>query len=406
MKGILKIGLRNLHRYKRRTILSSLIIMLGILIVILFIGVVSSFKKTMIETITDSTLGHIQIHKKGYLTTLDTSPLHFSVTPEERKVIAEKLSKNKYVEAFTYRIRFNAIISNYSLSANMRVMGIDPVKELATCPGQRTRTIGEPDFSQGFVKKGHIVLPIRLSRSMKIKVGDTVVIVATNKDGSVNALNFKVQAFTESIMGPGGRDGYIHLDDTFTLLRTVDVVEIPIRIKDIDDLKPAIKSIKKDLPKGIYDINPWSDFSSFATIATVIDLMLIFLRILLIAIVTISVMNVMMMAVYERTREIGTLSAMGTKPKHIMGMFYSEAFFMGLFSSIAGALLGVGLLLILRSLKLTFKWHRSYVILSPSISFFDVLILVAVVIAFTVLATIIPARKAKKLEPVEALRFV
>ena len=350
----------------------------------------------MIETITDATLGHIQIHKKGYLTTLDTSPLHFSISPAERKIIASKLSKNKYVEAFTYRIRFSAIISNYKLSANMRVMGVDPVRELATCPGQRTRTIGEPDFSEGFVKKGHIVLPTRLSRSMKVKVGDTVVIVATNKDGSVNALNFKVQAFTESIMGPGGRDGYIHLEDTFTLLKTVDVIEIPVRIKNIDYLKKVIKSIKASLPKKTYDINPWSDFSPFAAIATVIDLMLIFLRILLIAIVTISVMNVMMMAVYERTREIGTLSAMGTKPKHIMAMFYSEAFFMGLFSSIIGSFLGVGFLLILRSLNLTFKWSRSYIKLSPSISFIDIVILIAVVVGFTILATIIPARKAKK----------
>ena len=69
---------------------------------------------------------------------------------------------------------------------------------------------------------------------MKIKVGDTVVLVATNLDGSVNGKTFVVQGVLDSVTGPGGRDGYIHIDDARELLRLTEpeVSEIAIRLKN------------------------------------------------------------------------------------------------------------------------------------------------------------------------------
>ena len=64
MKNIFKIAFRNLLRYKRRTLMTSLLIILGVVLVIVFSGVSVSFKSMMIGSITDSMLGHLQIHKK------------------------------------------------------------------------------------------------------------------------------------------------------------------------------------------------------------------------------------------------------------------------------------------------------------------------------------------------------
>ena len=69
------------------------------------------------------------------------------------------------------------------------------------------------------MKRGEILIPELLAKGMKVKVGDMVVIVATNKDGSVNGKQFKVGGILESVSGPGGRDGYIHIDDAVEVLR-------------------------------------------------------------------------------------------------------------------------------------------------------------------------------------------
>jgi putative ABC transport system permease protein len=61
------------------------------------------------------------------------------------------------------------------------------------------------------LKKGEVLLPEMLAKGMQLKTGDTVVLVANNKDGSVNGMTFKVAGVVESLMGPGGRDGYMHI---------------------------------------------------------------------------------------------------------------------------------------------------------------------------------------------------
>lgn len=80
MKNLFKIAFRNLFRYKRRTLLTSLLIIFGMVLVIVFSGISTSFKGMMIGTITDSMMGHLQVHKKGYVSSIDNLPLHLNIT--------------------------------------------------------------------------------------------------------------------------------------------------------------------------------------------------------------------------------------------------------------------------------------------------------------------------------------
>ena len=70
------------------------------------------------------------------------------------------------------------------------------------------------------VSDGKVLVPDILARGMKIKVGDTVVLIATNLDGSVNGKTFAVQGVLGDVTGPSGRDGYVHIEDARELLRT------------------------------------------------------------------------------------------------------------------------------------------------------------------------------------------
>ena len=84
MFNLFKIALRNLVRYKRRTLLTASLITIGVIFVLVFVAVAGSFKALMIGQITDSFLGHIQIHKKGYVASIDSLPLTMNMNSLKR----------------------------------------------------------------------------------------------------------------------------------------------------------------------------------------------------------------------------------------------------------------------------------------------------------------------------------
>ena len=138
-----------------------------------------------------------------------------------------------------------------------------------------------------------------------------------------------------------------------------------------------------------------------------IDIMTIFIKIMLIAIVLISVMNVMIMAVYERIREIGTIAAIGTMPGKILSMFVIEGFLLGILGAVAGNVIGIGIIYILKMLKITFDFGRQTgLVLAPTVSLQDIGMISLIVIVVAVLGSLQPALKASRMEPIKALRHV
>jgi len=417
MIRIFKIALRNLMRYKRRTLLTSMLITLGVLMVILFSGLAGSFKEMMIGQITDSNLAQMQIHKKGYVSSIDTSPLNLSINQKGYKKIEKVLKENPDVEAYSPRIKLSAMLSNFKETTNIRLNAIDPKKEIKVCPNvsDRMRFSGSeiPDI---LLKPGEIIIPEKLAKGLKIKIGDPVVLVANNKDGSVNGLNFTVAGVIESLVGPQGKEGYMHIKDARSLLRMEkpEIIEIALRIKEFDklddvytDLKSALAEFKNKKGKLAFEIHTWEKLSPFANIARMIDFMTISMKLIMIAIVLISVLNVMMMSVYERVREIGTMSAIGTAPGKIMGLFLAEGLSLGLISTLVGNIIGIVGIYFLNIYKIPFAFGRNTIyLLSPTISLSELVWVTAIVLLISVFATLQPAYKASKMEPVDALGHV
>ena len=325
------------------------------------------------------------------------------------------LADIKGIEAVAERVKLGAMFSNFTETTNIRLNGVYPEQEIAVSPLLPSRLI-ESSGSTTLVEKGHILVPELLAKGMKVKLGDTIVLVANNKDGSVNGKTFVVQGVLEGISGPGGRDGYIHMDDARELLRmdSAEVSEIVIRLKNPAQLKEInqqlvklFEPIKNQQGKPSFEIHSWDKLSPFANIAKMIDMLTLFIKGMLIAVVLISIMNVMIMAVYERIREIGTITAIGTLPSKVLGLFLSEGLLLGLLGSFIGAVISVIVILILNSVQLSFDFGRQEnLILTPVINFMDILTMSGIVVAVSVLATAQPAWKASRMEPIDALRHV
>jgi putative ABC transport system permease protein len=115
----------------------------------------------------------------------------------------------------------------------------------------------------------------------------------------------------------------------------------------------------------------------------------------------------MIMAVFERIREIGTISAIGTMPGKIRSLFLIEGLSLGVIGAITGSVLALGAVFIINLAKITFNFGRQAgLILSPSLDIKDMVLISVIVIAVSVAAALQPAIKASKMEPVEALRHV
>ncbi len=412
MGNLFKIAVRNLLRYKRRTLLTASLITIGVVFVLVFVSVSASFKGMMIGQITDSMLGHIQIHRDGYVASIENLPLGLNLSLDAVSQVEEILGKQPEIEAYSMRIKFGGGISNFVETTNIRLNGVLPEKEFRTVPLLPSRIVnGEKRLNQG-----EIIIPELLSKGMNINMGDTVVVVATNKDGSVNGKQFKVAGIIKSVVGPGGRDGYIHLNDAVELLRMekMEISEVAVRLKDFGSLKEIYERLgilfKKETgiqDKSMFEVHTWEDLSPFFSISKMIDLLTFFIKLMLIAIVLISIMNVMIMAVFERVREIGTVAAIGTLPHKILSMFIIEGLCLGVTGVFIGNIAGAAIIFILNLLKITFTFgQQKDLLLYASIKPNDILVISITVIIVSVVASLQPAFKASKMEPIEALRHV
>ncbi|MEA3288907.1 MAG: FtsX-like permease family protein [Campylobacterota bacterium] len=408
MNNILKISYRNLKRNHRRTLLTASLITLGVIFVLVYTALSSSFKSYMIGQITDSSMGHIQIHKKGFVASVENLPLDKNLNEKSIEYLEQFLKDSKYIQSYSYRIKFGSTFSNFVSTTNIRLNAINPNMEFETLPALKDRLV---DFKE--LKQGQIIVPELIAKGMNVKSGDPIVLVANNKKGSVNGINLKIAGLVERISGPGGRDGYIHMEDAKKVLRIkgVEVSEIVIRLKDNSMLKEAMKELSPILTKlnqkdkPAFEIHTWQKLSPFYNIVKMLDIMNLAIQIILISIVLISILNVMIMSVYERIKEIGTIAAMGTPPKTIVKLFLTEGLLLGILGAVLGGIVSLAIVEILNMAQITYSFGRqSNLILEPVLAIKDVIIVGVIVIVISLIASISPAIKASKLDPVEALR--
>ena len=414
MTSTLKLAARNLLRYRRRTLLTALLIMLGVMALLLFVAAAGSFKQTMVGSITDSMLGHLQIHRKGYTQSIDNLPLNLSLQPGAVNKIESALKADPDVAAYSLRVKLGAMFSNFTENTSIRLNGVDPAAEDAAVPALRQR-INDGDKTGPLLAPGKVLIPTLIARGMKVGVGDEVVLVVTNASGSVNGRTFTVGGILDGVTGPGGRDGYIHINDARELLRMdkPEVMEVAVRLKSLKSLTAVQQRLNAKLDeiqnkegKPATELHLWSDLSPFANIVRMIDMMTLFIRIMLVAIVLVSVMNVMLMAVYERIREIGTLAAIGTQPGKLMAIFLAEGLLLGLAGAAAGIALSYALVGYLNLNPVVFAFSREQITLRPVLELAEVAGVLGLAVLVSALASLQPAWRAARMDPIQALRHV
>jgi putative ABC transport system permease protein len=403
-----KLALRNVFRNKRRSFLTGLSIAFAVMVVIFLWTFVSGILVGMFNSYVTNSVGHIRVLNADYLKRETMLPLSATV-PDFQRLIAT-IEKNKDVKLATGRIKFGVLMDIKGKSKPVLGIGIDPQREEAVL-GLSQKMVSGRVLSAG---TSETVVGAGLAKEQELKIGDTLTVITQTAHGSLSGLNLKVTGiFSLGVASVDNRTFYLSLDQAQQLLdMNGRVTEIFILIKDPDRAVQAATEIVRTLPPGLTAV-PWQANGFLFYMMTIIKNLYgaIYAFILLLA--SFTILNTMFMAVMERTQEIGMMKALGMKEGEIGRLITLEALILGTLASLVGAAGGTLLAYYVSTAGIdytaAFKQIRDIEIplayvYRGEFSWLTIFVGFLLGVLFTVLASIFPARRAAKMEPVEALR--
>lgn len=405
----LKLAWRNIWRHKRRTIILVLSVSLCLGMMMWYDGVMEGFQDSIYANAIKVLGGNIQVHMAGYKGTAGQDPM--LGIPNGDAVITAAKTQSQVIEV-SRRIQTGGLANNREGAFSVSIIGIEPELEAPVnlMSGHVTsgKYLSATDRDQAFIGQG-------LADMMSLKVGDTFTLTG-------KALHNQMRKRTVTVTGIydlGMRDVekktvYISLteaQDLYGLTGTSN--EIVISLKNMGQEPEVMNAIKASV-KGI-EIESWQTSMPEMqnAISTKNGVMNIFSNILLV-VAGIGIFNLLLMAVYERTREIGVLGALGMKSGQITWLFLLEGAMMGLVGAAAGVILGLAINISLQKIGMDFSAFSSvseYMALVsgklyPTLGLDKLPGHVIVIVFIALLASIYPASQASRKNPAEALHFV
>lgn len=408
MSPFTKIAWRNITRNKWRSALTIAAVSTGLGALIFLKGFVDGADRQMVENYTDLLTGHIQVHRAGFQKNmgLEKSIVHAEVL----STIFREISG---IAAYASRIKDHALVSSAEGSSGVLLMGVDPEAE------KTVSTIHRRVRQGAFLKKGedHKILIGRiLAENLKVALSDKVVVMTQASDGSMAAAAYEICGILEA--GAEEIDGHlalISLDAARDLLvmgnRVSEVVVKADSLERIDKITEALRG-RADLKR--FEVLTWKDISPMTYQWLQFDQVFTALILFVVLIVAASgVLNTVLMGVLERTREFGIMLALGTKPAQISNMVAMESFFLGFIGAVIGTIAGAGLVFIsgIKGIDLSVissALNSFYIgsVVYPRLDVLSVVFYASVVLLTTLFVSVIPARKAARLTPIEAIRHI
>ena len=399
----LAFALRNVFRQRVRSAGTLAAISLGVAGLILAGGFVQDIFIQLGEAVIHSQSGHIQVARKGYREGRIRSPESFLIDrPDDLKRI---VGEEPGVQLTLARLGFSGVINNGKRDLGIIGEGVEPSAEEKL--GTYLQYIeGRPLKDED---RDGIVMGQGVARSLGLKPGDRVNLVISLAQGAVNTLDFEVigifQSFSKDFDARAIR---IPLPAARDLMDNRSAHLLVALLERTEDTDKVYASLKNRLESQGYELANWRDLSDFYDkTLKLYDRQFGVLRLIILLMVLLSVTNSVNMTLFERTREFGTLLALGDKPKTVFQLIMTESALLGLFGAGIGIVVGCLAAMLISAIGIPMPpppnanvGYTAFIRLVP------VEILLAGLIGFgaTCLAAVLPARRASRLKVVEALR--
>jgi putative ABC transport system permease protein len=406
---MLKVGWRNIFRHRRRSLVTLLSVVSGVVAVVLFGGFIEANYEGLRESVIRSQYGHLQIYKQGYEQHHRQSPDKYRLDPAQTQAIIGILERSPHHVVTSRRLEFTGLLGNDKLSEAAVIRGVDPGTESLINSALSIVAGNDLDAAQ---PEG-VLLGEGLAQAVNAKVGDQLTLVVSTVSGAMNAVDVQVagvfRSFAKEYDDRAMLMGLPHAQRTLGT-EGIDTVVLLI------DSTPALPALVVELQRQFDAASLKVEYQEWYRLATfyqkVVDLydgFFSFVVVVVAIVILFGITNTMMIAVMERTSEIGTLRALGTTQRGIVHQFLTEALLLASMSSLVGILAAIAVAKGLSGLEIMMApppgsshGYPLRIALVPWVWAASV----AGVLAIAVFATFFPATNASRRPIVDALRYV
>ena len=411
MKLFLRLAWRNVWRHRRRTMIVVLAIGLTTALMILYQGLVAGFDQAIYGNAIKVMGGNIQVHAPGYNDHTDEYPM-LSLEDDQTGAIVDAALGSPQMLAATRRISTGGMVSSREGALAVAIVGVEPDAEFpASLVGQYVtegRNLTADDGDAALIGRG-------LADAMEVTVGDRVTLVGRATHNQMRQRTMTVVGIYDLGMAEVEKGTlYVSLAEAQSLyLAPGQSTEVVLWLKDLGQESAVMRELAPTMAG--YEMTSWrTNFPELTqTMATKTAGMDAF-GVIMLCVAGIGTLNLMLMAVYERTREIGVLGALGLKPGQISRLFLLEGILMGVIGAFAGVGLGLALNAILGQVGFDFSQFADVTAYTALIDgrVYSTLGLaktpqyLVTAIGISILASFYPAREAARREPASALHYV
>jgi ABC-type lipoprotein release transport system permease subunit len=402
MKLLTILAWRNLWRYPRRTTIILLAISMGVWAMLSVSALMRGMLEQQINDAIANLVGHISIHAPNYR---DDPVIDHSMPPPSDNLL--KLLNGENLNGWATRVRVPAVLNSERESMGVTLLGIDPTQELglsfianAVTEGRNLKDIDD---------KG-IILGRKLVERLETRLGKRVVLMSQNHANEIAERGFRVvgifDAKTENIelqfvfVGRQIAQKMLGMQD--------NISELSVLSSDRENLDSLLQNLRTAAPE--LDVQDWQTITPLVKLMVKLSevSLLIWYFVIFIAI-AFGLINTLLMAVFERTREIGLFQALGMKPSWIVGqVLFESLFLLALGLTIGNLLCWSTLVLTADGLDFS-RYAAGYEMagfssfIYPVLNISDIVTANVLIIGLGLLASLYPAWRAAQYVPVEAI---
>ncbi|MHB8763166.1 MAG: ABC transporter permease [Deferrisomatales bacterium] len=356
---LLRIAFRNVAKNHRRSLIAALAIAFGYMAVCTFKGYThDSYEQISTGAIFVESPGHLVVFKEGFLEEGRLDPEKYLFSGAELERLTRAVRADPDVVWVAPKLALSGLVTNGTASAVFLADAMDPADERALWSHYR----GPPDFERQLLPDtppyAAFVAP-KLARLLRLAAGSDAVAMATTQGGQMNAVDLQM-AGEVSTLSDALDDKYLKLP--LALARDLYDFDGADRLCVLLRGAGAVPAARVRLARALAaegfraELKSWDELSVYyQKVKGYLDVVFLFLFTIVLIIVVMGTFNTMSMAVYERTREVGTLRALGLKQRQVVALFAWEGAILGVLGSAAGAVLTVAGHLVLRWVHLTYN---------------------------------------------------
>lgn len=404
-----KLAVKNLTLHKRRSFLTGSVMVISVAAIIFAAAMGEAFYHQLVNVGIKTTTGHIQVFPRGWDFDI-TSPMSGDIPKLSNSSKIEKIiAEAPHFKAQGREILYQVLLYDRSDAFYYAVIvGVEAQKIRKTLPG--LKLLKGAAISKN-IPDG-VFISHNMARYFNPSANDMMYMITRSPGGMMDGVKARYKGVVKSMPLFADHVAFVSLGKMQELLgwQHDDCTTIKVMLTDKDKADDGAQWLRKKFNElGLnLEISTWKDLGGFYYHIALLGRVLVFFLLLILAAITaISVSNTMLMSVKERTREIGTMMAMGMKRRGIIGIFLLESFSLSLISTVTGVILGCVVTLwfqhrgLLEGLALVLEGR-----LHPLLGIYPVLISFFWILGIGTGGGLFPAHKAANLDPINALRYV